>query len=353
MSTDPYRIDSDEHKACLNYLKQHVKDLPERMRSVVQRKADAVGSYKYVYYEAENLVYMLEIGSKAFVDARDSIMDKLAPFQNRTRVILPTRLERYIIPEDKLGSMEDAYCILSESRKCTKDVASFTNNRIRNKQSVDLSFFLLEFSKLADVLLEMISMGIYFTDIKESNIMYCEDHLALIDLDSVVLVSTNPLGENVPITMPAAEQFVRLYRLMVTSEGGKQEDDLHTFYYFYTLYAFSVMVMKFYFKVQKKIPLFNSPERYLPTMDAWIDELDNVFPEYQEGKRSIKRLMLLTYNMVRYMYPNSKATAQTLLKQWNEPVEKALSKQQRKTRRKEKRMEKISISIRKPTKLLF
>ena len=51
--------------------------------------------------------------------------------------------------------------------------------------------------------------------------MYCEDHLALIDVDSVVLVSTNPQGENVPITKPAAEQFVRLYRLMVTSDKQK------------------------------------------------------------------------------------------------------------------------------------
>ena len=112
------------------------------------------------------------------------------------------------------------------------------------------------------------------------------------------------------------------------------------------------MVMKFYFSSEKNT--LSTVLRVPSHKDAWTHELDSEFPVYKEGKRSIKRLMLLTYNMVRYMYPITKASAQTLLKQWNEPVEKALSKQQQKKRRKEKRMKKISVrSIRKPTKLLF
>ena len=351
MSTDPYRIDSDEYSACWTFLQNNLMDLPKRMRSVVQRRVDGVGSFKAVYYQSENQVYMLEIGPKAFLDGRDKVMDKLFPFRDNSRVIIPIGLETYRIPKDELGSREDAYCILSEARKCTEDLKTFVNTRVSKRQLIDVRFFLLEFSKLSDVLLEMIAKGVYFTDIKLSNIMYCDDHLALIDLDSVVTVSSNPEGENVPITDPAARAFENLYRMIVTSTGEEEfKDDLHFFYSFYTLYAFSVMVFQFYFRASRRVP-----EANLPSRRAWKEEVDNEFPLYVAGHRAMKRILLLSYDMVAFTYSMhpSKASAERVLQEWDESLEKALSKQEAKKRKRKRRMEKLSVNpTRRPT-LLF
>jgi len=336
----PYEIKSKKYATYWSMLEED-KNLPKELRSLLSRKVDKSGTFKKVYFETNNKVQWLEIGSKYFFEARQALLQKLSVFAMNPRVLVP---EQTIVHEIPVEDDYVVYCVVSQTVRCANNLMEM----VQGGKVDNVHFFLMEFVELMDVVFEFIAKDLFFTDLKLENIVFCKDRLALVDVDSVLSLDEAKKGVRGTRSQPAANAMPKLYSMIVGSVGSvrsmgsvEKEKQLRLFYSFYTIFCASVTVLDFYFFLLKKVDLFESVELLLPSLRDWQNELNYQFPDDMEHHGSIKRLLQLSHRTIRFVYLSRRKDYETVLSEWQGSFDKAMELRKRKDNIARKRRKKL------------
>ena len=343
--TSPYTINNNANYAeAFGLLMSKVK-LPPVFNYLLPLNPDAHGSYKKVYYGSsirksfedagdyglaeeifeddriDNSVYLLEIGSLDFKKSREKLMQKMSKYSESTymkrdNVIVPELVADTMVYEyDANGNVEkEHYCLITRSRRCKTDLFDW----FPRQREVDAIDFVSQFVELFVVLSDFMNDGLYFTDVKAENVIHCGDHLAFIDLDSLLTLQNALRGRGGTVTYPAAGQYTRLREIFTKGDKTVKERAKSTMLFcrLYTLFAFSFMVLRYYWlTVSGKILTLDN----LPTRAELDEDLADRFPRHIAGRHDGMKLLLLSRRTIEKIYLSDnfdRSKALELLKDW-------------------------------------
>lgn len=328
--TSPYTISSTRYTDALEVLElMNYKLKPEAFIYLLPLNPDARGTYKKVYYGSsiresfeedgdidlleeifededriDNSVYLFEIGSVAFEKSRKKLMQKLqkyslSSYMKRDNLIIPelvadTRVQEY----DDDGKVKKVhYCVITRSRRCQMDLS----NWFSRQRDVDAIKLVSQFVDLFVVLSDLLNDGLYFTDVKAENVIHCGDHLAFIDLDSLLTVSDALRGIGGLTTYPARGEYLRLKAIFTASDKTTEERKKSTILFFrlYTLFAFSNMVLRYYWRAVRGNNLTSDN---LPTQTELENDFKRRFPRHISGRHNGMELLLLSQKTMKTIY---------------------------------------------------
>lgn len=370
--TSPYTINNSANYAEAFDLLGSKAKVPAAFLYLLDLTPDARGSFKLVYYGSsirksfedvgdyglaeeifeddriDESVYLLEIGSLKFKESREKLMPKLSKYtessyRNRDNVIVPELVAETMVYEyDDGGNVEKThYCLITRSRRCKTDLFDW----FRKQREVDAIDLVSQFVDLFVVISDFMNDGLYFTDVKAENVINCGDHLAFIDLDSLLTLQNALRGRSGTLTSPAADEYMRL-RKILTSDGSKtmkeRAKSRMLFFRFYTLFAFSFMVLRYYWRTVsgENLRLDN-----IPTREELEKDLKHRFPRHVAGRHDGMKLLLLSRRTVEKIYLDDdfdRLKALKLLKDWTIFSNLVLKPMQRRGTIKERRRERIA-----------
>lgn len=322
--------------------------------ALLRQKPDAKGSYKRAYFRenektGEEIVLLFEIGPESFFQMRSALFRKLSKYAQSRNAIVPemvfhTRLED---PDD--GKVY--YYTLTRSRRCREDLQQY----LSRKREIDIIDLTSMFVDLYAVLVRFLDDGLFFTDVKAENVIHCGDHLAFIDLDSVLSLAEILQGQTGTFTLPEGQEFARFRKILVKplaqypkrAGDARYKMDLFWLYNFYTLFAFSSMVFRFYVYITKGRfnTLFMDPFDLLPEEDDLMKDLKDRFPRHVAGHTSMQRLLLLAWETLSFVYFEDSPTREMVLEVtnlWKDSMQQVLAKEKRKESISRKRKEKLN-----------
>lgn len=377
--TSPYTIlNSTNYAEAFDLLMSKAK-LPPVFTYLLPLNPDARGSYKMVYYGSsirksfedagdyglaeeifeddriDDSVYLLEIGSLKFKESREKLMQKLpkyseSTYMKRDNVIVPQLVADTMVYEyDDNGNVEKThYCVITRSRRCKTDLFDW----FPRQREVDAINLVSQFVDLFVVLSDFMNDGLYFTDVKAENVIHCGDHLAFIDLDSLLTLQNALRGRGGVVTYPAAGQYRRLRKIFTSDDKTVKERAKSTMLFcrMYTLFAFSFMVLRYYWRTVsgENLTLDN-----LPTRAELDKDLRDRFPRHIAGRHDGMKLLLLSRRTIEKIYLDDdfdRLKALKLLKEWTIFSNLVLKPMQRREAIKERRRGRLSAPSRRKRK---
>ena len=379
--TSPYMISSTRYTDALEVL-ELMNDKPEAFNYLIHDlNPDAQGTYKKVYYGSsiryllfdgdidlleeifededriDNSVYLFEIGSVAFEKSRKKLMQKLQKYSlpsymKRDNLIIPelvadTRVQEY----DDNGKVKKVhYCVITRSRRCQMDLS----NWFSRQRDVDAIKLVSQFVDLFVVLSDLLNDGLYFTDVKAENVIHCGDHLAFIDLDSLLTVSDALRGRGGLISYPARGEYLHLKKIFTASDKTTEERKKSTILFFrlYTLFAFSSMVLRYYWRAVRGNNLTSDN---LPTQTELENDFKGRIPRHISGRHNGMELLLLSQKTMKTIFEENfdRRKAVKLLENWTTFSNLVPSSRKRKREEEEGSSSELRIRIPPNRALLF
>ena len=369
--TSPYTIVSSANYAEAFDLLMSTDKLPPAFNYLLPLNPDARGSYKLVYYGSsirksfeddgnydlaeeifeddriDESVFLLEIGSLEFKTSREKLMQKLpkyneSSYMKRDNVIVPELVADTMVYEyDDDGNVEKThYCVITKARRCKTDLFEW----FPMQREVDAIDLVSQFVDLFVVLSDFMNDGLYFTDVKAENVIHCGDHLAFIDLDSLLTLQNALRGRGGVVTYPAADEYMRLRKIFTNGNKTVKEraKSIILFCRLYTLFAFSFMVLHYYWRTVsgKNLTLDN-----LPTRAELDKDLEGRFARHISGRHDGMKLLLLSRRTIEKIYLDKtfdRLKALQLLKDWTIFSDLVLRPLQRRKLIKERRQKRIA-----------
>lgn len=300
----PFPIKSEEYAKAWQMLESAGEEIPRVMRVLLRRKPDSFGTYKKAYFVTNESgvewVFLLEIGSLDFKTYRNNLLKKLSKFGSSyarsANVIVPKKYaEREVSFVDENGEEKFYYFLVSKTRRCSMDLFQ----SIKSMSVQDPVRMLSRFVDLMVVLIDFLDNGLFFTDVKAENVIDCGDHLAYIDLDSMITAKEIAMGNGAIMSPPAASLFRSIKSVFIIedeSRSGRQKlDDRYQMYRFYTLFAFAWMVLESYIRVTEGVSLeFGS----IPELRAVERSLDLLLTFDVEDAEVLRKLLFLSQQTV-------------------------------------------------------
>ena len=353
---DPYEIKSKEYAEAWVLFKKFLKRKGGKggLKDIfLNEQPDSVGTFKKAYFvkpkQLDRIsVLLVEIGSEAFFQKRDALMKKLSKYASNEHMIIPMQLMKHTLQSE--DGLRKYVVLVTEGRYCPDDLQKW----VAKQREIDIIDLVSQFVALHKVLLEMLDDKLYFTDVKSENVIHCGDHLALIDLDSVLsedlIFKDREVGS---FTMPEAKQFARFAGIIAKHsskyKNGREDEgykeDILMLYKFYTLFAFSSMVFRNYIFITQGKDFMHDPKRLLSRHeDILREDLADRFPQHIEGHRSMQTLLLLSWHTLSFVYHENNPTKEMVMEVldlWSDSEIKFRSSRERKERRKLRREDRL------------